>query len=169
MNILQKTHDWILEHLSEESHVIDMTAGNGHDTKFLAQHASKVTAIDIQEKAIENTKKRCRDYTNISYILKSHAEVDYEMLTPITGVMYNLGYLPHGDKSIITKTESTLISLDKIKDLVEDFIVITVYPGHDGGDTEAEAVLAWIEKHNFNPTIYTRPTPKSPIAYCIAL
>ena len=91
MNILSKTHEWILNHANQDAHIIDMTAGNGHDTKFLAQNFKQVTAIDIQVQAIENTKKRCKAFNNVHTILKSHALVDYEKLTPIHGVMYNLG------------------------------------------------------------------------------
>ena len=168
MNIISKTHTWILENIKNSSHIIDMTCGNGHDTKFLAQNAPHVTAIDIQERAILNTKKRCKDFDHITYILKSHAEVDFKALSPISGVVYNLGYLPHGDKALITKTESTLTSLNNVIDHIDDFLVITVYPGHDGGDTEAEAVLTWIKHRNLNPTIFKYDTPKSPIAYCIS-
>lgn len=169
MNIISQTHQWIFNKLHQNSHIIDMTCGNGHDTKFLATHALKVTAIDIQKQAIENTKKRCKDFDNINYILANHASLDYENYGPIHGVIYNLGYLPHGDKSIITQTESTLESLNLIKDLVKDFIVITVYPGHAGGDTEAMAVLNWIRDHNYDPSIFKYESKRSPIAYCIAI
>lgn len=167
MNNIQKTHQWILSNLKDNAHVIDMTAGNGHDTKFLAQHAAKVTSIDIQAQAILNTKKRCRDFDNIDYINMDHSLVNYESLEPINGVVYNLGYLPHGDKNIITKKDSTLKSLELIKDLVEDFIVITVYPGHEGGDIEAEAVYKWIVDNKYAYISYSYETKSSPIAYCI--
>ena len=169
MNNISKTHLWIKSHLHSNSHIIDMTCGNGHDTKFLAQNAKKVTAIDIQAQAIKNTQKRCREFNNIHYILENHALVDYKALEPIHGVVYNLGYLPHGDKSIITKTESTLASLEKVFPYVKDFLVITVYPGHPQGDIEAEKVYKWIQAKELNPTIYRYNTKKSPIAYCIAL
>ena len=46
------------EVIDKNSIVVDATAGNGNDTLFLAKtSAKKVYAFDIQQLAIENTKK----------------------------------------------------------------------------------------------------------------
>lgn len=169
MNNISKTHAWIQEHIEPHFHCIDLTCGNGHDTKLLAQLCNHVIAVDIQPQAIENTKKRLKDFNNVEYIMKDHSKLNFEEYSPINGAIYNLGYLPHGDKSLITKTESTIKSLNALLPHLTDFLVITCYPGHEGGDVEAEAVKAWIEAHNLNPTIYSYPTENSPIAYCLAL
>ena len=59
--------------------------------------------------------------------------------------MFNLGYQPVGDKSVITRPVTTLIALASVLDLVAPGGVITVvlYPGHEGGRVETEAVLSW--------------------------
>lgn len=167
MNNLQKTHLWIQNRLHDQSHVIDMTCGNGHDTYFLAQHCKQVTAVDIQQIAIESTKKRCEAFGNVRYIHSDHSKLDLESLKPIHGAIYNLGYLPKGDKDLITKKESTIQSLESLKKYDLEFLVITCYPRHEGGLEEAEAVLAWILNNADSYETMTYEKPLTPITYCI--
>ena len=56
--------------------VVDMTLGNGNDTYFLAKKAKYVYGFDIQKEAISNSKKRCQNLNNISYILDNHLNFD---------------------------------------------------------------------------------------------
>lgn len=60
-------------------------------------------------------------------------------------VMFNLGYLPGGDQRIITRAATTLPALDAAAALLRPDGVLTcvVYPGHEGGGEEAEAVERW--------------------------
>ncbi|AMC94640.1 SAM-dependent methyltransferase [Erysipelothrix larvae] len=170
MTNLTKTHQWIEKRLDPtKSVVIDMTCGNGHDTLFLAQHCYHVYAIDIQAQAIENTKKRTRDFKNITTILKDHSTLDFHEFGPIDGAIYNLGYLPGGDKSIITTKETTLQSLHALVSVVTSFLVITCYPRHDGGSEETHAVQNFIHSLNKPITQFTYDKPLSPITYCIDL
>ena len=62
--------------------------------------------------------------------------------------MFNLGYLPSGDKTIITKIDSTLSALQQSTECLKVGGVITVmcYPGHSGGDDEAKAVVDWVNR-----------------------
>jgi len=64
--------------------------------------------------------------------------------------MFNLGYLPGGDKSIITCTDSTVAALNIASQLLSSNGIITVmaYPGHQGGDLETEHVKNWCEQLN---------------------
>ncbi|NMB18150.1 MAG: methyltransferase domain-containing protein [Erysipelothrix sp.] len=168
MSLLKQVHHWILKNNQIFDKAIDMTAGNGHDTYFLASHFNEVIAVDIQKQAIESTQNRLREFQNVTYLLKDHSQIDFT--STINGAMYNLGYLPHSDKSIITTANSTIKSLDNLFPYLTDFITITCYIGHDGGKEEHEAVLNWIEKHTLEPTILRyEHTENSPIAYCIKL
>jgi 16S rRNA C1402 N4-methylase RsmH len=128
---------------------IDATAGNGHDTLFLANavgETGKVLAIDIQPRAIESTAARLdseglRD--RVALHLGSHAD-----LVAIAGnhhpsvIIFNLGYLPGGDHGLITRTETTLKALAAAVEILKQGGVLAVvcYPGHHGGDEEASAV-----------------------------
>lgn len=50
-------------------------------------------------------------------------------------VAFNLGYLPGGDKTIITNSETTLLGLEAAERIVASggLISIVVYVGHPGG------------------------------------
>ncbi len=124
--------------------VIDATCGNGHDTLFLARLVpeGKVYSFDIQEVALESAEEKSSDYTNIEYVHDSHANVEKYIQAPVRAAMFNLGYLPSGDKTITTEAGSTLAAIDKIFDIlsVGGRIVIAVYHGHPSGKDEKLAL-----------------------------
>jgi hypothetical protein len=64
--------------------------------------------------------------------------------------MFNLGYLPGGDKSVITLTDSTLTALTIASRILSPNGIITLlaYPGHQGGDQETDQVKNWCEQLN---------------------
>ncbi|KAI5440734.1 hypothetical protein KIW84_010270 [Lathyrus oleraceus] len=57
-------------------------------------------------------------------------------------VAFNLGYLPGGDKEIITRSETTLQALEAAERIVipGGLISVVVYVGHPGGREELETV-----------------------------
>lgn len=131
--------------------VVDATAGNGNDTQFLANLVGEdglVLAFDIQQQALDATKKRLKDLASrTKLILDSHANIDEYVQTSIGGAMFNLGYLPHSDDlSIITKAESTITAIHKLLSLLKKggIITIAVYDGHKGGTEERDAVLNYV-------------------------
>ncbi|CAL5405062.1 unnamed protein product [Camellia sinensis] len=64
---------------------------------------------------------------------------------PVRLVVFNLGYLPGGDKALITRSETTLQALEAAKRMLASggLISIVVYVGHPGGREEYEAVQAF--------------------------
>ena len=50
--------------IKKEDTVVDMTAGNGNDTLFLARLAKRVLAFDVSEEAIRRSKERTKDFSN---------------------------------------------------------------------------------------------------------
>ncbi len=115
--------------------IIDATCGNGNDTLFLAQQykQSQIYAFDIQETAILNTQKRCKEYTNIKYIKDSHANILNYVEENIDLIIFNLGYLPYDNTSITTEFESTKKAIESamVKLVKNGIIVITVYKGSE--------------------------------------
>jgi hypothetical protein len=65
-----------------------------------------------------------------------------------SAVVFNLGYLPGGEKSITTSAESTLGALDAALELLRPggIISLLVYVGHAGGEEEHRAILHWLEE-----------------------
>jgi len=126
--------------------VIDATLGNGHDTFFLQSLGAIVHGFDIQEKAIFETKNRLDDLMNIHLHHESFTHLlDYNL--SFKGVIFNLGYLPNGDKTITTLAKDTLDIVRRIINQMTpgQFIFITCYPGHSEGMKESELLLSLIK------------------------
>ena len=110
------SHDFLAEVIDKKSIVVDATMGNGHDTAFLAKRAGKVYAFDIQKQALDKTSQllESQGLANAELILDGHETLDKYVKEPITAAIFNLGYLPSADKSLITKPSTTLEALTKI-------------------------------------------------------
>ncbi len=144
--------------LSPGDIAIDATAGNGHDTLFLAQQvgsSGRVFAFDIQQLAIDETRQRLEKHNmlaRVDLLKESHAylsrHIPAELHQKISLIMFNLGYLPGSDKSCITMTETTLSALTQAMQLLrpDGLLSIMLYPGHTGGDRETKAVLEWADQ-----------------------
>ncbi|MGE6717201.1 class I SAM-dependent methyltransferase [Peribacillus frigoritolerans] len=136
---------------------IDGTMGNGFDTVFLAGLTGAdghVYSFDIQKEAIEataaklnaeNLQKRCTlihaGHEHLSkYIRKEHSG-------KVTGAIFNLGYLPGGDKSIITQAETTISAIEQLFELLAagGIIILVIYHGHPGGSAERDALMEYVE------------------------
>jgi hypothetical protein len=66
----------------------------------------------------------------------------------VAACIFNLGYLPGGDKTITTTQSNTLRALEATSTLLAPggILSIVCYPGHPEGAAEAAAVSAWAEK-----------------------
>jgi glycine oxidase len=137
--------------------VVDATAGNGHDTVFLAACAGPsghVHAIDIQPEAIQSTRSRLESETvvNVTLHQEDHSKVLKSLLESsevVGAIMFNLGYLPGGEKKRTTSAETTTAAIAAGISLLKAGGVMTVvaYRGHAGGQEEARAVADWSENN----------------------
>jgi hypothetical protein len=138
--------------------LIDATAGNGHDTCFLASlaqscalpQAVQVHAFDVQQAALAATTARLHSRGLQQGVCLHHASHEQAQALlppalPIAAAMFNLGYLPSGDKTIITKANSSVAALATLLPRLAEQGVISLhyYTGHAGGAAEAEALLAY--------------------------
>ena len=157
---LEMAHDFLAQVITQEDIVVDATMGNGHDTLFLAKLAKQVYAFDIQEQALEKTSQRLQEagLTNVELLLQGHETVD-QFVREVKAAIFNLGYLPSADKSIITQPQTTLEALDKLCHMLVKGgrIAIMIYYGHEGGDLERDAVLNYVSQlsqQEYTATIY---------------
>ena len=129
----------------KEKIAVDATCGNGHDTVWLAERFGRVYAFDIQEKAAETTRQLVESYgfDNVKVINDSHEKMAEYVHEKVKLVMFNLGYLPGGDKEIVTETASTLKAIEAALSLLEKdgLVCITMYPGHPQGAREKAALI----------------------------
>lgn len=140
----------VLENFLKKDHLaVDLTAGNGKDTLFLARRASRVLAMDIQQAAMDKTEALLKKEAikNAELILDSHENVSrYVELSEVDAFVMNLGYLPGGDEKITTTWPATKRTLNAILANMKSgaLISLAIYPGHDAGKVESEGMEALI-------------------------
>lgn len=151
---------------------VDGTAGNGHDTLFLAQCVGEgglVLAFDVQEAALQATRVRLEAQgvdERVRLILDGHEHLQHHVppSARIHGAMFNLGYLPGLPKgaapqvrpevgvgqrlkarAIVTQPETTLAAVEAARVCLASGGVLSVhiYTGHEGGEAECAALLPW--------------------------
>ena len=148
-------HLVIQERVRPGDEVVDATAGNGHDTLFLAGlvgETGRVFAFDLQAAAIESTRARLAEAGVLDRCTLHHAGHQFLSETlpgdskgKLAAVVFNLGWLPGHDKSCITRTETTLVAVNAALEWLRPggLLCVVVYPGHQGGEEEASAIAAW--------------------------
>lgn len=136
------------ERLAPGDLAVDATVGNGHDTLFLAEcvgPAGRVVGFDVQEEAIRRTAERVAGRAQVELHRTGHENLADHVPAPARAIVFNLGYLPSGDKTVVTRPETTLAALDAALDRLagNGIVTVTLYPGHEGGGEEAARVLDW--------------------------
>lgn len=166
LNYVHREIDYIVKH---NDIVVDATIGNGNDTLFLCNKAKDgmVFGFDIQSDAIVNTSKALDGFTNFKLYKKSH-EYIYDTLKDYEGkvslVLFNLGYLPGGNKNITTEGKSTTKALEGSIKLLNNKgkVLVVIYPGHEAGKLEEDMILDLIKENNINHKFYRNTS--NPIA-----
>jgi hypothetical protein len=84
--------------------------------------------------------------------------------------MFNLGYHPGGDESVVTRSETTVDALRGACDLIAPggLLSVMVYPRHPGGADEAEAVehlMRQLEHRDFVVEQYRNDEAPADTAY----
>jgi predicted methyltransferase len=135
---------------------VDATVGNGHDTEFLARlvgPGGRVLGLDAQAEAVAATRERLIA-AGLGGRVLVHQQGHEQLAAVAPGgwaggvraVMFNLGYLPGGDKGRITRPATTLAALNGALTLLAPGgrLAVVAYPGHPGGEAEADAVARWV-------------------------
>ena len=160
--------------------VVDATMGNGHDTCFLAElvgETGRVIAFDLQAAAVESTASRLsesglRDRCEL-YCL-GHEHLAEKVSVPVRAVVFNLGWLPGGDKRITTQWETTRAALEQALALLMPLGICTVcvYPGHEAGEYERRELTAFVsalrpQEYNVLHQKFLNAGPGAPECYVI--
>lgn len=139
--------------INEGDIAVDATAGNGHDTLFLANLVGEtgfVYAFDIQQQAVDVTIQRLKENGlehRARVILDGHEQLSKYVQEEVAGAIFNLGYLPGGNHDIITKGETTISAIEQLLSLLKigGIIVLVIYHGHEGGKEERDAVIEFVK------------------------
>lgn len=134
--ILPFAHDTLRKVVRSGDYVVDATCGNGHDTLLLAELVGvngHVLGFDIQQLAIDATNTRLKNAgvsSQVVLVCASHARIPEYTSKPVRAAIFNLGYLPGGDKEITTTADSTLESIGHLMQLLEvgGVIILVIYP-----------------------------------------
>ena len=180
MRLTEQAHRELDKIIHAGDFVIDATLGNGYDTQFLAQKVGNdggVYAFDLQKESIEQRTRLLEKHQLLSRVIftqschsKMLEHVPVTKLGKIKAVIFNLGYLPGGDKKIITQPDSTLSALKLAHHCLSDdgIISLIAYRGHDGGQREFEEIEKLTEKENWS--VQKKPSnqaPDSPVLFLI--
>ena len=146
LNLRQTEKDFLLPHLYPGGAAADFTMGNGNDTLFLSRAVGEtgtVYAFDIQPQALEHTRQRLEEAgapLNYHLFCASHHTAAAYITRPLCAGIFNLGFLPGGDKSVTTLRETTLPAVRAALGLLEPkgALLVAVYPGHEEGRLEGE-------------------------------
>lgn len=140
---------------------VDLTAGKGRDTFALATAVGsqgQVVAFDLQASAIRQAavflqkqgfvvhdwsgEQEVPEQSGIFLLERCHSRLNAFLQRPVRAIIANLGYLPGGDRSLVTHVDSTLAALQQSLELLAPGgrLAVTVYPAHPGGSDEGSAV-----------------------------
>ncbi len=146
-------HHFWKDLLKKQDVVVDATCGNGKDSlalaKILHPLQGSLLCIDLQKQAIDATKNLIENeipsfLPQVQFFHQSHAKLPpTPKESTVKLIVWNLGYLPKGDKSVTTKTESTWESIVHGMEILSSggLLSITCYPGHSEGKKEEEILL----------------------------
>ena len=89
---------------------------------------------------------------DLTKIYETHKDIDTLNCSNFDLILYNLGFLPGSDKKVITSYESTLESLEKAYNLINDegVILIASYIRHSQGYEEYTNIINYLNTHKIN-------------------
>ena len=160
-------HEIIKATASREGFYIDATMGKGNDTLLLCQLAGtcgRVLAFDIQEEALAHTGERLKKagYLEAGWSLEKNPEMNtriqllkagHEHMDRYVGegtadvICFNFGYLPGGDHTVATKSQTSVTAIEKGLKILKHggLMSLCIYSGGDTGFEEKEAILDYLK------------------------
>jgi len=181
MRLTDLAHEKLAAVIRAGDTAIDASAGNGFDTMFLAEKVGangKVYAFDIQTKAIAATRAllASKNIHWVELIEADHADLDKHVAKNcrVRAVVFNLGYLPKGDKSLTTHWRSTLAALRACLPFLDHpaMISILAYRGHHGGEEEYQQIIQWVkqlDRARYSQQVVSISNTRSPAPVLITL
>lgn len=173
-----QAHAFLRQYLRPGGTALDATAGNGHDTLFLAHcvgPTGRVTALDIQPQAVRAAQMRLAENGCALWAVcrcDTHANlVRYAQPGTLDAVMFNLGYLPGGDHTVFTQEDTSVPAMRTALTLLRPGGVLTVclYSGGAQGVRERDAALALFA--HLPPDMFTVRLPQlcgfRPVCVCV--
>ena len=144
-NLLHINKEYLKMVLRPGDLAVDATLGRGHDALFMAGlvgSGGKVVGFDIQPEALEASRQSFLQAGINQYVfhLAGHENMKDFVKEKARAVVFNLGYLPGSDKTVITRRDTTAQALGQALEILAEGGILSVmfYPGHEGGSEEWE-------------------------------
>ena len=163
------SHMVLRAHVHPGDVVVDATHGNGGDTRLLRSlvgATGMVYAFDVQLPVHDDV-----DMTDVLLVghenMRAHVAERHHGL--VRAVIFNLGYMPGGDRSITTHADTTLEAVRQALDLLApDGIILLVCYQHEEGGKELEALRAMFQalpsaRYTATETTFLNHTSSAPI------
>lgn len=155
---VQIAHSYLRTVLKPGGVGVDATAGNGLDTVLMAEAVcpgGRVYSFDIQEVAVMKTVELLKAKglaDNVRVYCESHERIGELVPELVDAVVFNLGYLPGGNRDIVTKPETTIKGVAEGLKIMRPggIMCIVVYTGHSGGDDEQDLLDHFLQGLNKN-------------------
>jgi len=155
------TRTYLDHHLKPGWVCIDATLGHGNDLLYMSDMVGpqgRVVGFDIQKDAIDSSAdmlKKKAQYQNYDLVHAGHETMADHVEGPVDFIIFNLGYLPKGDKTITTKETTTLEAIKAGLGLLRQhgLLWLVIYSGHEAGQLEARALEAYasqLEQKNYS-------------------
>jgi SAM-dependent methyltransferase len=154
VRLTEIAHEWLDAALYDGASAVDATVGNGYDTLFLAHRVGEkghVLGFDIQKAALTGAAELLRFagvYNRVKLVLDDHANLERHLVLEqkITAGMFNLGYLPRGNRQIITRPETTVRAAEQLLARLSRSgrVTILAYRAHEGGLEEYRSVRVFL-------------------------
>lgn len=178
--VLSFAHQLLRQAVQPGDVAVDATMGNGHDTMVLAQCVGangKVYAFDVQEQALQKTRRRLQAISldeQAELICEGHQHMSEYVQQALSAVIFNLGYLPGGNKALTTQRDTTLAAITQGLSLLRPhgLLLLVIYPGHEPGRIEQEAIeglASGLDQQHFQVLRYQFTNQKNNPPYLLAI
>ncbi len=190
-DVIAHAHHLLAEVLQAGDLAVDLTAGRGRDTLFLARQvntsaAGTVVAIDIQRQAISASDQLLRQHSitqcsngddNGVWLCCANHAASGQLLQPLCrrprAVIANFGYLPGGDHNLTTTAADSVTAVAAASELLlpGGRIALVLYTGHVGAAEECHAIeelCATLAPQRWN-RVRLQPLGRNNAPYLLAL
>lgn len=142
-SMVERSHDFLKKALHKQAICVDATLGNGKDTAFfLSQNVRTVYAFEIQKDVLEKTKVKLGG-DRVHYNCCGHENMN-RIQESVDAIIFNFGYCPHGNPSITTLPETSLVAVQKGIELLKPKGRMALVFYHHAQDKKEKE---WIESY----------------------
>ena len=143
--------DFLAAHLGGSAALgVDATCGNGGDTAFLCRHCARVVGLDVQQAAIDSTRRRLEGAglaDRAQLVCDSHENL-LRYVAPGTAdaVMFNFGWLPGAEHTVFSTAQTSIPALEAALTALRPggWLSAILYSGRVIGTDEKQTLLAWM-------------------------